>query len=35
MGADWWTPAGGWISQTLPGPSNLASALTAIVNSPY
>jgi hypothetical protein len=33
MGADWWSPTGGWVSQVLPGPANVASAPTAILNS--
>src|ERR1700733_5677623 len=34
VGNDWWTPTSGWVSQTLPGPADVASAPTAIVNSP-
>jgi hypothetical protein len=34
MGNDWWAASAGWVSQTLPGSSNVASAPTAIVNSP-
>jgi hypothetical protein len=34
VGNDWWTPNSGWVSQTLPGPADVASAPTAIVNSP-
>ena len=34
IGNDYWTPSGGWVTQTLAGPADAVSAPSALANSP-